>query len=140
MKTALNKNTIRMKVSTLCVEHPEIIAAYLFGSYAKDQAKEKSDVDIAVLLKDNKQRSFQYLGFKVSLEKALDWEVDLTILNQAGEILKHQVRKYGYILYDVDPPGRKEWEIMSRKFYQDFIHLHKIYMQRMHDRLGVKNG
>ena len=118
-------------IRNICGRYPEIIAAYLFGSRATDQDRPESDWDVALLLKPDSETEFDYLGFKVALEKALQRDVDLVILNNAGAPIKHQVRRDGKVIFDRDPRKRTEWEIRSRKMYQDFIHLRAIYMRRM---------
>ena len=118
-------------VKKVCAIYPEIIAAYLFGSQATRQAGSESDYDIALLLKTGSESEFDYLDFKLALEKALNRDVDLVILNNAGAPIKHQVRRDGKVIFDRDPKKRMEWEILSRKMYQDFLHLHSIYMQGM---------
>ena len=50
--------------------------AYLFGSYARNEATEKSDVDIRI--ESGKIRGlFQLSGFRLDLVEALGTEVDL---------------------------------------------------------------
>lgn len=133
----MNKNhklkDLENLIAEQCQSRKEILAAYIFGSLAKGQATSTSDLDIAVLLDEKRETSFDFLEFKVALEQILDLEIDLVVLNQAGQVLKHQVRRDGKIAFDRHPEKRKHWEIMSRKFYQDFLHLHKIYMSRMHN-------
>ena len=114
-----------------CHTHEEIIAAYVFGSQATGKSGPHSDVDVAVLLDEDMKDSFDSLQCIVDLEKALNRNVDLVVLNRAGELIKHQVRRDGRIVFDRDPKRRKHWEIMSTKFYQDYLHLHAIYMKRM---------
>ena len=97
-------------------------------------------MDIALLLNDREESDFQYLEFKVKLERALNINVDLIILNNAGEILKHQIRKYGKIIFDSNPKMRKQWEVLSRKLFQDFLYLHHIYMKKFYAHYGVENG
>jgi hypothetical protein len=124
----------------ICRAHEEIIAAYVFGSQATGEAGPRSDVDVAVLLDEDMKDSFDSLQFIVDLEKALNRNVDLVVLNRAGEPIKHQVRRDGRIVFDRDPKRRKHWEIMSTKFYQDFLHLHAIYMQGMKKALRSRYG
>jgi len=52
---------------------------YLFGSYARGEASEKSDVDLLVEYDDSKKRLslFDVLRFKVSLEEKLHNNVEL---------------------------------------------------------------
>ena len=130
----------RKEIISVCKNRKEIIAAYLFGSRASGEGKKTSDVDIALLLDDREANNFQYLEFKVTLERVLNKNVDLIILNQAGEILKHQIRKYNKIICESNPKMRKQWEILSRKLYQGFLYLHNIYMKKLYDYYGVENG
>ena len=114
---------------------------FWISSHGKRQkGKKASDVDIALLLDDREASNFPYLEFKVTLERVLNKNVDLFILNSAGEILKHQVRKYGKTIYESDPKIRKQWEILSRKLYQDFLYLHHIYMKKLYVYYGAENG
>ena len=131
---------LQEKVSSVCKSRREIIAAYLFGSCARGKGNMANDVDIALLLDDDQEVHFPYLEFKVLLERLLDINVDLIILNRAGEVLKYQVRKYGRIIYVSDPKIRKQWEILSRKLYEDYLYLHHIYMKKLYDYYGVENG
>ena len=130
------KKTIRQE----CGKCTQILAAYVFGSRAKARAIPGSDLDLALLLQEDAETDFDLLGFKVNLQGLLDNEVDIVILNSASEPLKHQVRRDGKIVFDRNPEKRKHFEIMSRKYYQDFLHLHKIYMHRFKKSLGVDNG
>ena len=88
----LSFNELEEEIIFVCENHREIIVAYVFGSRAMGKFKRGSDVDIALLLNDREARDFQYLEFKVELERALNINVDLIILNNAGEILKHQIQ------------------------------------------------
>lgn len=123
-----------------CLSYGEIVAAYVFGSRATGEAGPRSDVDVAILLDEEQKQDFDSLQFIVDLEKALNRDVDLVVLNRAGEPIKHQVRRDGRIVFDRDPKRRKHWEIMSTKSYQDFLHLHAIYMNRMKKALKSRYG
>jgi predicted nucleotidyltransferase len=136
----LSFNELEEEIISVCENHREIIAAYVFGSRAMGKYKRGSDVDIALLLNDREARDFQYLEFKVKLERALNINVDLIILNNAGEILKHQIRKNGKIIFERNSKMRKQWEVLSRKLFQDFLYLHRIYMKKLYAHYGVENG
>lgn len=123
-----------------CKEQSGIIGAYLFGSQVTGEKSNKSDIDIALLLDEENKKSFPYLDFKVKLERKLNNNVDLIILNNAGEVLKYQVRRFGKLIYETDSLVRKKWELSSRKFYQDFLYLHQIYMNKLRKHFGVSNG
>ncbi|MBS1689994.1 MAG: nucleotidyltransferase domain-containing protein [Bacteroidetes bacterium] len=50
---------------------------YLFGSYARGEAKESSDVDLGIVLEDVRMSLWQYAGIAMGLENILDKKVDL---------------------------------------------------------------
>jgi len=54
-------------------------SVYLFGSYAKGEAKEDSDVDLLVEFEESKKRLSLYdiLGFQIALEDIFKRKVDL---------------------------------------------------------------
>jgi len=64
----------------------------LFGSYARDEAKEDSDIDIAVEIESsNKYRSF--FGLKRHLEEKFKKKVDLGIESTLKPIAKKYILK-----------------------------------------------
>ncbi len=81
-------------------EYPNTVdLCYLFGSYAKGYATEKSDVDLCV---STSLEGFDYVGLFGSLEIALHKKIDLIRLNTIGdniallnEIMKDGVKIYG---------------------------------------------
>jgi uncharacterized protein len=115
-------------VQRLALTFPAILAVYLFGSHSTGKAKPASDLDLALLLQPGQEDDFPLLELAVSLEKALGRKVDLVILNRAGELLKYQVRRFGCLLYDQAPQVRKQFEIRSRKSFEDFLYLHRRYL------------
>ncbi|MDI6751724.1 MAG: nucleotidyltransferase domain-containing protein [bacterium] len=71
----------------------DVFACYLFGSMAKDKASCDSDVDIAVLLKEENRR----LEFTIwqDLENIFKREVDVVILNRAPAVLSWSIIRKG---------------------------------------------
>ena len=57
----------------------------LFGSYARDEASEDSDIDIAIL-KIEKKSFFKRLKAKEFLEKYLNKKVDISERNRQTEL------------------------------------------------------
>lgn len=108
-----------------------IIAAYIFGSHGKGSPWPGSDLDIAVLVKATSLPSFSLLSLSVSLHRVFDREVDVVLLNRAGELLKREVRRTSILVFERDAEARKRFEIMGRKSYEDFLHLHRRYARRV---------
>ena len=102
-------------IVAICENEPSIVAAFLFGSYAKGKEKPSSDIDVALLLSETKNIEFSTLQLAAKLEKTLGNRVDVVILNSAGELLKFQVRRDGKLIFERSSKKRKQFEVKSRK-------------------------
>jgi uncharacterized protein len=116
-------------LTEVCRREEAIVAAYIFGSAASGRMHHASDVDLAVLVEFGREKSFPFLSFAASAEHACGRPVDLVLLNRAGEILKHQVRRYGRLIFERNTGMRKAFEIKGRKLYEDFLYLHRNYVR-----------
>jgi hypothetical protein len=75
-------------------------------------------VDIAVLLKDNVDATVggeRHLALMGDLERCVNREVDMVMLNTASLILQRQVLKHGRLLYEGDRWARVEFEVRAGK-------------------------
>ncbi|MFH1243872.1 MAG: nucleotidyltransferase domain-containing protein [Pseudomonadota bacterium] len=125
-------------VYSICSEHRAVLAVYIFGSFSKGTGRRPNDIDLAVLLDDECSNSFSILSLISSLEKALGCPVDVVVLNRAGELLKYEIRRSGKLVFERSPEARKRFEMRGRKTYEDFLYLHKRYVNRV--LYGAKNG
>jgi len=112
-----------------CMQEDAIVAVYLFGSATMNRMKPSSDLDVALLLENGSESTFPLLQFSTDLEKISMRRIDLVILNRSGELLQHQVRRFGKLIFERDENKRKKFEISGRKRYEDFIHLHNRYIK-----------
>jgi predicted nucleotidyltransferase len=74
------------------VENYGVLSIGLFGSYARDEAREDSDIDIAVEIK-SKNKVDNYFGLLHYLEDTLDKKIDLGIESSLKKIVKPYVQK-----------------------------------------------
>jgi len=118
---------IEDKICALCSQEPAIDAAYIFGSQAKGSTGPESDLDVALLLNEDRESEFSLLPFMANLERVYGYRVDVVILNRAGEMVKYEVRSSGRLVFERDSVKRKKFEISGRKRYEDFLHLHQRY-------------
>jgi predicted nucleotidyltransferase len=65
------------------------LKVYLFGSYVRGLADDKSDIDILVDLDYSQRIGLQFIQMKVDLEKLLNSKVDLVSSNGISNILNH---------------------------------------------------
>ncbi len=96
----LNIRLIKRLTSEIFAKYPEVECAYLFGSYSRDEATVKSDVDILVIAP--KLEGLNFAGLHYELRTALHKDVDLvphtTLLNSEKmlrDVLKQGVKIYG---------------------------------------------
>jgi uncharacterized protein len=102
---------------------PEIVAVYLFGSFARDRARADSDIDVAVLLDPDfsmDNHPLYRLDRIDQLASALQRPVDVVMLNRAPLVLRNQVLSYGYLVYETNRSQRIDYEVRSRQAYFDF--------------------
>jgi len=76
-----------------------VLKAYLFGSYSRDDADEKSDVDILVDLDYSIKIGLGFIKMKTDLEKILNKKVDLVSSNGLSTYLKPIIDKEKKLIY-----------------------------------------
>jgi len=83
----------------------DIVAVYLFGSYAAGKELRSSDVDLALLFdsRDRQAVTRKLDEYLVALPRLVRKDVHLTALDFAGEELLRQVFKRGKCLLVNDP-------------------------------------
>jgi predicted nucleotidyltransferase len=125
------KKIVRI-TSEYLAKRDDIIFAYLFGSYAKENQTHLSDIDIAVYMKDNNQVFDKKLGILNDLTKILETDdIDLVILNKTPISLLRKILANKAILIDNDPPVRHAFESLNMRKGFDFSFLeNRILEQR----------
>jgi hypothetical protein len=95
MKLDTNKiETIRRYFETR-----PVLKAYLFGSYARNEADYQSDIDILVDLDYSQRIGLQFIQMKIDLEELLNAKVDLVSVNGLSEYIKPLVDKEKQLIY-----------------------------------------
>lgn len=98
-----------------------VVVAYLFGSQARGEAREGSDVDVAVLL-DGQQGLLEQELVADRLARALGVaDVDLIVLDEAPLEMRGRVVQEGRVLFSADEARRVGFEVLTRSQYFDFL-------------------
>ena len=75
--------------------------AFLFGSFARNQQKIESDIDILVeLMPDSEVTLFQFTKMKLELEKLLHKKVDLQTSNSVSAYILPYIEKEKSLIYE----------------------------------------
>ena len=73
---------------------------YLFGSYARGDANENSDVDLRI--DKGEIRGLQMAGLLLDLKDSLNKEVDLIPSSSLSESFLNSIRSYEVLLYEAE--------------------------------------
>lgn len=76
-----------------------VLKAYLFGSYARNDADNKSDIDILVDLDYSQKIGLHFIQMKIDLEKILNKEVDLVSSNGLSKYIKPIIDSEKELIY-----------------------------------------
>jgi hypothetical protein len=115
------KSIIDVNIKKL-IEEFNISLIYVFGSYAKGTNTENSDLDIGILINGDTSLMTR-LSVLNEMVGILDREdIDLIILNEADEVLKFQVIKYGKLIYVRDLTEKVLFEARTMSEYMDMEH------------------
>jgi predicted nucleotidyltransferase len=102
--------------------HPEVQAAYLFGSHAEGQARGDSDVDVGIVVRDEETFSgedrLDLIGKCMDAVKR-DW-IDLPVLNDAPLVLQFEAVRHHDCLYSAGDFSHPQFTSKVARMYWDF--------------------
>ena len=108
------ENALIEKIQSYFSAKNEVVAVYLFGSFAQGKARRTSDVDIGILLNSNdpdlfKKNQIRYLK---DLGRLLRKDIHPVILNTTGEMLMHQIFAKGKCIVDNEHRKHAEFRMV----------------------------
>jgi len=112
------------KIAGYFEKKEEVIAIYLFGSYAEGKERDSSDIDIGILLDEDsldfsKERRKAYI---VGLGRSTRKNIDPVILNSASEELLRQVFLKGKCIVVRDPKKLAQFKMVMFAKIAEFGH------------------
>ncbi|HLQ38738.1 MAG TPA: nucleotidyltransferase domain-containing protein [Planctomycetota bacterium] len=109
----------------------DLVAAYLFGSVARGEARATSDIDVGILLRKGKPRELAdfdpVFAIQADLEREFRRKVDVVSMNGAPADLLHRILRDGIVVHDQDHRRRVEFELRTRTEYFDLLPLLQRY-------------
>lgn len=132
-------NDMLKKVLDLLIKRINPVVVYLFGSAAKNELRDDSDIDIAYI---SEKCLTPYDNFMLAQEIAdlLKRDVDLVNLNEASTVFKAQVVGTGKKIYCSDENIRMYFEMRAFKEYALLNEERDIIMKSIKERGRVYGG
>lgn len=115
----LKETTIAQIVEIIKNHQPKVQIMYLFGSHAKAQQQESSDIDLAIKTEESISNTEIY-DLRQELAAHLNQDVDLIDLEKASTLLRNEVVQGGTRLYCAPHFDRKRYELRIISEYLDF--------------------
>jgi predicted nucleotidyltransferase len=97
---------------------PEVLAIIIFGSYAKDTAKEISDIDIAVVVRNPDKHIESEIGSMYSKK------FDVVLFHRLPLHIQFEVFKYGKEVFCRDEEALLE---IKRKVLREYMEMSDMY-------------
>ena len=119
------------KALTYLQSMPDVLFAYLFGSFGRGKQLPLSDVDIAVYLKEPtvvREKKMEILGALIDILQTD--EIDLVVLNSAPLPLRMRILESKRVIVDREPFVRHHYESLTMREYFDFSVLEKEILNR----------
>lgn len=108
-------------------KEPRILAAYIFGSYAKGISNKESDFDIAFVVA-NKKVITDDVVYELLKDIPFPKDPDISIVNKTSSpIFLFQIIKSGTRIYAKDENKANAFEAYILRYYYDTQHLRNIY-------------
>ncbi len=79
------------KVAVPILKKRGVVKAGIFGSYARGEAKKKSDIDMLIKVRRKKFSLFDHVRLERELEEKLHKKVDLLTYNGVNHLLKNRI-------------------------------------------------
>jgi predicted nucleotidyltransferase len=113
------------KITNFAKAHPEISAVYVFGSYAAGHPRSKSDIDLGILfIKD--VDGFTRVNRETEISNLLNKDVDLIDMRKSSPLLRHQIYKYGVMIYHDGSDSPFQFRANCIRDYLDTDYLRKM--------------
>ena len=125
---------------------PEVVLAYLFGSFVKSKTGRFHDIDIALLVTPdlekelNQQMPYGYGACMIAeVAHVLKYSsIDLVLLNHAPPLLLRQVIRSGKLIFCKSEMDRIRFEVASLKRYSDTEYIRRI--KRLYLKQRIEKG
>lgn len=124
MDKAIQKHV--KKIVEKAKNDPEILALFLYGSIAREEDHEQSDVDLCLVLTPASYTPQELSNKKLAYLKIFD--LDIQVFQQLPIYIKTRVIKDGKVLHCKDDAALYELSFSVIREFSDFEHIYRDYL------------
>jgi predicted nucleotidyltransferase len=95
----MNLDSSQIDMIKAYFRHKPVINAYIFGSYARNEQADQSDLDILVELDYTQQIGLQFVQMQIELQNLLKLKVDLVSSNALSRYIRPIVDAEKKLIY-----------------------------------------
>lgn len=125
------------KIAEYFAAKPEVVAVYLFGSYARGREKELSDIDLGILIERDVLSAQNELRttYLIDLARILRKDLHIVIMNSAGEGILAQIFKHGKCIFQRNPRTLASFRTASYSMIAEFAYLRAMMEEAIVSRI-----
>lgn len=118
----------KIAIAKIIAKYPQVIAIYLFGSFAQNNYTKDSDVDLAVLLL-KKADAVELWHLAQEISNAVGRDVDLIDLMTATTVFQWEIIHSGKIIYVQDQEQEDRFADKVFKMYIEISEIRRAMVQ-----------
>ena len=77
-----------------------VIKVYIFGSYARNEAEDSSDIDLLLELDYSEHIGLEFIGMQLDLQKMLKKKIDMVSSNGVSKYIIPYIDKDKQLIYE----------------------------------------
>ena len=127
------------KITELLRKERQVLFAYLFGSFARNEFRKDSDIDIAVYVKDYKKLPLNFeQKLSLKIEKRIGREVDIIVINDKPLSILSEILKHGKVIFSRDERERVRFETFMLGEIQYYNEVMKVFDEARLKKYGIR--
>ena len=110
-------------------EDPEVLAVLLFGSRARGTASSGSDIDVCLVLMD--ERRSDLAAARTRLQYLAGADLDIVLFHQLPIPMRSRVLKEGHVLFVRDEDALYALAARTARAFEGFRHIYRQYLDQV---------
>lgn len=133
------RNKLLSEIKKLLISKSEIEFAFIFGSFARNEDTELSDIDIAIYQTKHKSK-YELIMLEFDIEVKLTERIpaqkfDVRCLNNAPIVVIGKIINEGKLLFARDESFLTDFIVKNRLKYMDYLIVYKPLLEKRYEEL-----